>query len=368
MKDMIVQHPSLAHVQRELMATKIKGNGQDDMIPANDRTLASLLPQRKIVDQLVQIYVDNFETTHRVLHLPSFWEEYTRLWTMPHEARPEFVALVLLVIATTNCIKAQAPGSCPSMFRGDSSVERETAIMWVRNCDSWLKSQSHKHTNLTAYQLHCLSFIAKGMNSVKRKRTWMSAGNLMRLAMSAGLHRDAQIVNLRHANHPGQKKVSLFHQEMRRRLWTTISELELQAAHERGMPAMTRDLVEDCGPPLNIDDEDFNQDSEELPDSKPLSSCFTRASYQHLSRASWSLRTELTSLINGLEPQMPYEDVLLFDKKIMQALDEIPHWNDKESMVPRILLQLQLQQVGLFLIVPTPLVPYRALRDMFHDS
>lgn len=342
-----MQHPSLAHVQKELMATKIKGDGQEDTIPANDRTLASLLPQRKIVDQLVQIYVDNFETTHRILHLPSFWEEYTRLWTLPHEARPEFVALVLLMIATTNCIKDKSP----SMFRGDSSVERETAIMWIRSCDSWLRSQSQKHTTLSIYQLHCLSFMAKQMNSVKRKRTWMSAGNLMRLAMSAGLHRDAQIVNLRHARHLGHKKVSLFEQEMRRRIWTTISELELQAAQERGMPAMTRDLVEDCGHPLNIDDEEFNQASEKLPESKPLSH-FSRSSYLHLSRSSWPLRIELTSLINGPNSQMPYEDVILYDKRIMQALDAIPHWNDPASMVSRILLQIQLQQLLLFLHRP----------------
>ena len=49
---------------------------------------------------------------------------------------------------------------------------------------------------------------------------------------------------------------------------------------------------------------------------------------------------------------MPYEDVLLYDKKIMQCLDDIPHWHDLESQVARILLQLQLQQLLLFLHTP----------------
>lgn len=195
MKDMIVHHQGLASVQRELRNTKIKGPGQEDNLPANDKALINLLPQKKIADQLVQIYVDNLETTYRVLHLPSFWEEYSKFWGAPQQGRPAFAALLLLILATTYCVKERDS----SLFRGDSSVGRETAIMWIRTCDSWLQSQSQKHTNITVFQIHCISFIAKQMNSIKRKRTWTSAGNLLRLAISNGLHRDANIVNLRHA-------------------------------------------------------------------------------------------------------------------------------------------------------------------------
>lgn len=346
MKDMIVNYRPLAHVQNELNNAKTKGDRQEDTIPLPDQGLASLVPHRKITDQLVQIYVDNFETTHRVLHLPSFWDEYAKFWSAPREARPAFIALLLLILATTNCIREKGP----TTFRGDSSVERETAMMWIRNCDAWLRSQSQKHTTLIIFQLHCLSFIAKQMNSVKRKRIWTSAGTLTRHAMSAGLHRDAHIVNLRHGT-PSFKRVSVFDQEMRRRIWTTISELELQADLDRGMPSMTRDLVEDCGPPHNIDDNELDPSSEELPNPSPTSH-FTRSSYQNISRSSWSLRIELTSLINGPNSQMPYEDVLLYDKKIMQCLDEVPCWQDHESLVARILLQIQLQQLLLFLHKP----------------
>ncbi len=346
MKDMIVQHQALAPVQRDLKNTKIKGPGQEDSLPTNDKALINLLPQKKIADQLVQLYVDNLETTYRILHLPSFWEEYSKFWGAPQEGRPVFAALLLLILATTYCVKERDS----SMFRGDSSVGRETAIMWIRTCDSWLQSQSQKHTNMAVFQIHCLSFIAKQMNSIKRKRTWTSAGNLLRLAISHGLHRDAHIINLRHAT-PSSKKVSDFDQEMRRRMWSTISELELQAAFDRGMPATLRDLIEDCGPPLNIDDKDFDPSAEQLPGPKPISQ-YTRSSFQHLSHPSWSMRVELVSVINGPQPQMAYEDVLLYDKKIMQYLDEIPHWTDQESLVSRVLLQLQLQELLLFLHRP----------------
>lgn len=346
MKDMIVQHQGLAPVQRELHNTKIKGPGQEDSLPTNDKALISLLPPKRIADQLVQVYVDNLESTYRVLHLPSFWEEYSNFWNALQEGRPAFAALLLLMLASTYCVKERDS----SMFRGDSSVGRETAIMWIRTCDSWLQSQSQKHTNMAIFQIYCLSFIAKQMNSIKRKRTWTSAGTLMRLALSSGLHRDAHIINLRHAT-PSSKRVSAFDQEMRRRIWATISELELQAAFDRGMPAMLRDLVEDCGSPLNLDDKEFNSSAEQLPGPRPVSQ-YTRSSFLHLSRSSWSLRLELVSVINGPHVQQAYEDVLLYDKKIMQHLDEIPNWSDQAGLVSRVLLQLQLQVLLLFLHRP----------------
>ena len=346
MKDMTVQHQGLAPVQREFKNAKTKGHGQEDNPPTNDQTLIKSLPQKKTADQLVQIYVDNLETTYRVLHLPSFWEEYSKFWGAPQEGRPAFAALLLLIMATTHCVKE---GNSP-IFRGDSSVGRETAIMWIQTCDSWLQRQSQKYTSMVVFQIHCVSFIAKQVNSIKRKRTWTLAGNLMRVALSSGLHRDARILNMRQ-DKSSFKEVSVFDQEMRRRIWNTVSELELQAAFSRGMPTMLRDLVEDCGPPSNIDDEEFGPSVEQLPGEKSVSQ-YTRSSFQHLSRSSWSLRLELVSVINGPRPQMAYEDLLVYDKKIMQHLDEIPHWTDQASLVSRVLLELQLQALLLFLHRP----------------
>ena len=337
MKNMSLQHQELESVRRELSHTKIKGPGQGDHLPTDDKALFSLLPQKEIADQLVQIYVDSLESTYRILHLPSFWEEYTKFWNTPQEGRPAFAAILLLVLASTYCIKERDA----STFRGDSAGGRETAASWIRSCDSWLQSQSQKHTTMAIFQIHCLSFIAKQINSIKRKRIWTSAGNLMRLAISSGLHRDAHIVNLRQSR-PSCKRVSVFDQEMRRRIWATISELDLQAASDRGMPATLRDLVEDCGPPSNLDDEEFDPSAEQLPEPGPISK-FTRSSFQVLSRSSWFLRLELVSVINGPHPQMAYEVVLHYDRKIMQHLDEIPHWSDKASLVSKVLLQLQLQ-------------------------
>ena len=343
MKDMIVQHQELEPAQKDLKTAKVKGSGHDSF-PSDESSLISLLPQKDIADALVQLYVDNFESTYRVLHLPSFWEEYSTFWNAPQKGHSAFIVTLLLILASSHCIKKEYS----SIFRGDSSVGRETAIVWIRTCDSWLQSQSKKHTNVAIFQIHCLSFIAKKINSIKRKQIWISAGNLVRLALSSGLHRNAHIINLRHATSaPSCKRVTAFDQEMRRRIWATISDLEMQAAFERGMPAMLRDFVEDCGPPLNFDDKDIDPLADQLPEPRPISN-FTKSSFQHLSRSSWSLRLELLSAINGPNSQMSYELVLLYDKKIMQHLADIPYWSEPASLASTALLQLQLHA---FLIV-----------------
>lgn len=341
-----MQHQELGLKQRELKNTKIKGPSQEGNLPSDAKALISSLPRKEIADQLVQIYLDNLESTYRVLHLPSFWEEYSTFWAAPQEGRPVFAAILLLMLASSYCLKERNS----STFRGDSSVERETAILWIRTCDTWLQSQSQKHTTMAIFQTHCLSFIAKQITSIKRKRTWISAGNLLRLALSSGLHRDTTIINLRRSSSSG-RQVSPFDQEMRRRIWATISELELQAAFDRGMPAMLRDVVEDCSSPSNLDDQEFGPSVEQIPRSRPISH-YTMSSFQHLSRSSWSLRLELISLINGPHPHMAYESVLMYDKKILQHLDEIPEWRDKASSVSSVLLQLQLQALLLFLHRP----------------
>jgi hypothetical protein len=61
----------------------------------------------------------------------------------------------------------------------------------------------------------------------------------------------------------------MFDQEMRRRLWGTIVELEIEASIDRGVRPFSADLPSDCPPPSNLDDINFRKASERLPKEKP---------------------------------------------------------------------------------------------------
>lgn len=347
MKDMVIQHPGLAQFQREIKGEKVKAEVEFFQQKSGE-DLLHLVPSKEVTDSLVEIYIECFESTYRVLHLPSWLEEYLRFWEYPHEARPAFTALLLVMIAATSCLKPRNP----SILRGDSTLDRETAIKWICAVKAWLSSQSNKHVTMVYFQVNCVVFIAEHINGIKRKRTWTSIGTLSRLAMAAGMHRDAEIVNIRHGSLEN-RRVSLFDQEMRRRIWNTIVELELQTALERGMPAMLRDVIMDCGPPLNIHDDEVNQAMEKNPVSKPASD-FTQSSFLYHGHSILALRQDLVSFINGSTSASgtSYEDILQLDRQIIHALDDIPLWDSEKSCLPRALILLQLQNLLLLLHRP----------------
>ena len=346
MKDIVAQHPSLVHFQKEIKGEKVKAEA--DFTAPSDEYLYQLIPSKEVTDSLIELYIESFESTYRVLHLPSWSEEYHRFWESPAGARPEFVALLLVMIATTSCLKPRNP----FVLRGDSSLDRETAIRWIHAAKTWVHKQSNKHVKLVNFQIHCIIFIAENINDIKRKRTWTASGTLSRLAMATGLHRDAEMVNLLHGNLE-HRRVSLFDQEMRRRIWATIVELELQTSLERGMPATLRDAIVDCGPPLNVDDHDITPSMDKKAVSRPVSE-YTRSSFLYYSHSILPLRQDLVSLINcsALAQSTPYEDVLEFDRRLTQAVDDVPEWETDDGHLARTLVQLQLQDLLLLLHRP----------------
>ena len=289
---------------------------------ADGKSLFLLLSSQEATDQLVQLYLDNYETTHRILHVPTFRAEYRDFWNAPQDARPAFVAILLAILSVVCCI----PGRACFDHAGCSCKNRETAILWIQTCDSWIDLQSHKHTTIEVFQLQCLSLLAKRANSFKLKRQWAFAGDLQRTAMAVGLHLEPIL----HGD-----KINVYEREMRARLWATIVELELQASIDRGMPVAFGDKQYTARVPLNIDDEDFRELSKQMPMTKP-SSQFTRTAFQHISRSSLPLRIELTSLVNSPGYHLRYEDVLQYDRRIMEFLDALPDWSKDGAHVAQI--------------------------------
>lgn len=69
-----------------------------------DTEIAALLPEKNTVDELVSVYFQNFETTYRILHRPSFWKDYQIFWEDPQQRSPSMVVIILLVLATVRCL------------------------------------------------------------------------------------------------------------------------------------------------------------------------------------------------------------------------------------------------------------------------
>ncbi|KAJ0125260.1 hypothetical protein J7T55_006605 [Diaporthe amygdali] len=290
---------------------------------AADLELEQLLPSKMETDMLTSLYLDQFEQLHRIVHIPSFRRKYERFW-IPTEVRPAaYTALVLAMMAVSACMNSNS--SSPPKFTGMVSCAHQTAEKWIWACEEWHRKQSHKHRRLIHYQIALLLYLAKRVNNVKKKRFWTNSGILTREGISLGLHRDPD------AMIGASRNISVFNQEMRRRLWATIQEFDFQASFDHGLPTIVSSLHLDVKPPRNIDDDEFDETVTELPPSRPVSE-YTGASFQHLCRQSLPLRLELSKLLSGPPEDLDYEQVIRYTNEITQEIDALPSWDTSASM------------------------------------
>ncbi|CAI7569283.1 unnamed protein product [Penicillium pancosmium] len=312
MQDSIKQHPSLPRVQRELKSLQIKWKAEKQTaFPAVKMDFLHLFPNENTSNRLIHTYLDTVETTYRIVHVPSFWKEYQSFRVDRRAARPAFVILMLLMMSTASCLSEEK-----STHVGDSAVVRERAALWIEVSEHWLQNQSHKQIYLAIWQIRCLILLSKQVNVIKKKRIWTEAGTLLRQAMAAGFHRD-----------PGNlgQKCTGFDHEMRRRLWATITELELQASIDRGMPSALAGVSSDCATVQNIDDDDLIDEADDTSRSKNWD-LYTDSSYLHVSKSSFALRATLNSLVNNLGLPLQWEQVVDYEELVKAELESLPTW------------------------------------------
>lgn len=315
-KEILRRMPQLRE-HRNMWKHQRKEVGADLTMPDFD-TMVALLPEQTRTDALVQEYFGTLETTYRVLHAPTFFRKYKEFWTASFKGDfSGFVAQLLLVCASVNCSVAGGPAG----FSGRSSVGRVAALKWIELCQNWLDLQSQKHETLECFQVRVLLVIAKKLNCIKIKREWTASGYLLREAMSSGLHREPTVLS---------NNISVFVQEIRRRLWFTILELDLQVSLDRGMTASIGPFDWDTLPPLNLHDEDFDENTEKMPPTRPMTE-FTRTSFLCLAQQHLSLRLDIMSRMNSIRPCLESDTAIEIDQKIREILETFPQWSDNAA-------------------------------------
>jgi len=316
-------------------------------LPCLPNLLESVPPSPE-ADDLVRAYMKMFESTHRILHIPSFWREYGEFWRDTSKASSTFIAQLLLIMACGMLLHHNSEGEASTPRPTNEQVlHRRAAVRWVHTVERWLCHR--QKPDIALVRIHCLLVIAKRVNSIELHALWVSVGTLVRLAMTMGLHRDPDSL----------RNVSVFHAEMRRRLWATILEFDLQTAMERGMPIREGNYY-DCRPPLNLNDWDIMESTGVPP--VPTRGAFTETSFQVVLSHSLPVRMEVARLVNNLDAEPPYEEILRLDKKVMQCLQDIPHHlkietNSKVQIEagmspPKQLLDLYLRRFLLLLHAP----------------
>lgn len=316
-------NPILARVRPDLERVK---KGLWKRKPLNEpfpepttASLIALLPSRGVVDELISLYLTYIESQHRILHVPSFLREVDHFFAMlenPTNISIPFVVQLLLVLA---CAWNLADvGSLQE--KSPTPLKCYTAVEWVLHAEKWIDNAHIKRPEITALRLYILLVVAQNCFGTKRSKAWLSTGTLIRHAMLAGYHRDPN----------KYARISVFNKEMRRRIWMTIVELDLQVAIDRGMPPNIQSSDYDTMPALNINDEEIHEGSTEAPKGRPLSE-ITDSSFATAMARSLPIRLRACQLMHSPRISCRYEEILRLDWELSRQLSRIPAWVMSES-------------------------------------
>lgn len=266
--------------------------------------LEEMVPSRGVADQLLRLYLDTFETTFRILHIPTFLQQYNNYWTSDEKPDSAFIAQLLAVLAAGSCFYT------PSAERDDRDSYQKPAMKWIMAVQSYISCTFVSPSiDFKMIQVQCLLLVARLGVAGDGDVAWSSSGSLIRSAMTMGLHRDPSRF---------RKAMAPFWAELRRRLWMTIVELDLKISLDRGVPPSV-DLDEcDCGPPSNWDDNEMTEKMEHGPVESTLTNA-SRNFYQTILVKTLPLRYRIARKINTLNFKLSYDDALRMGEELLRS-------------------------------------------------
>lgn len=278
----------------------------DSMTPIQKR-MADVLPSKAACDHLVQVYMNGSGTIYRVLHIPSFMSQYNRYWGGGQQ--PDYFLPQLLSILA---IGYRFLGAGKGQFQNDrEGIHMPTACALVR---AWLDGLRGKQlVEFSSLQTEVLALMAQRVLNSQNHDTWQHLGLLVRMAMTMGLHRDPS--EFAHEILP-------FWAEQRRKLWTTILELDIHMSIQCNLPSCIRDGDFTCRPPRNLNDDELYPNMTELPPSKPIE-VHTSSRIQVFAANTLTTRLKVVDLVNRTDSLQDYQQILDVGNELERVLDDI---------------------------------------------
>ncbi|POS70117.1 hypothetical protein DHEL01_v211488 [Diaporthe helianthi] len=263
--------------------------------------LSQDLPPKHLCDVLVDRYLETIELLYRIQHTPSFKRDYEAIWAKP-ETQPEahFLVQLKLVLAIGTVT-----------FDSNFSM-RTQATRWVYEAQTYLAEPIFKsRLRISIVQTRILHLLAMELVDVAGDSIWISAGALIRGAITMGLHRDP-----RHL-----PEMTPMAAEMRRRLWNTILEVTLQASLSKGGPPLLSMTDFDAETPGNIEDEALTAGPGNVPEDN---NDITTMSIPRALRMTYPARLKVAKFLNDHDPTGgTYEETIQLDTEVREAFKSL---------------------------------------------
>ncbi|CEJ93328.1 hypothetical protein VHEMI08921 [[Torrubiella] hemipterigena] len=279
-------------------------------IPASEIELRNGLPLKHTVLALCSRYFNSMDNAVSVIHGPTFIEQLKTHWKDPSKTPMMWLGLLYSVLCLAMLSYGKV-GDEPGEYRGKTTEMAEEFRLRTVQC--LMKAD---YTRPVDYTVETMLLYLLGEYTSRWDADlglWMIHSMVIRVAYRMGYHRDAKSF----------PNISPFQAEMRRRTWCLMRMTDSMFSHQVSLPSMINPEECDTLPPSNLNDDDLSFDMLQPPTPRPLSEP-TPISYMICKAQLVSEVGNILSSTHKIKQAMPYDDILRFDAKLLQVMQEMP--------------------------------------------
>ncbi|ENH74497.1 hypothetical protein FOC1_g10009915 [Fusarium oxysporum f. sp. cubense race 1] len=304
--------------------------------------LLASIPARSVVDRMVVRYFNTKGVVPSILHSGRFLQEYDKFWQDPPAMPCIWIGLLFSAMCVATLCQHSIDDPTDPEIQGRVRVFREQTLHSLI-LGQYTRGGEYVLETLINY-LICESF----MSQEDETGLWLVQGIIVQLALSQGYHRDPH-------NFPS---ITPFSGEMRRRVWAVIVQLDLRLSSQMALPCVLKSQQYDTTEPRNLLDTDFDENTIDLPPSRPETEV-TPVLYSLAKGRIDKMMGLVNDIVNDTK-EHPYTEIVELDRKLQEAEASLPpifKWQPlsqsfmvaPEIAMHRVLLQLAIQRLTIWL-------------------
>lgn len=272
------------------------------------------LPSKLFTDRVISCYFNAKFHAVPFIHAHQFRRQYEAFWEDPSSTGFLWISLLFSVLGAGALLAKAKLTNEPGLLQ---SIEEPAFYLAISaRCLITGNYLECRPGSVEALLQHAHS---RNMQRQDEDRVlWALYGLAVRMAQLQGYHRDPSKLPV---------PVSPFEGEMRRRTWFMIQSAELLVALHSGLPPMIYESLSDTEHPINLLDEDFDEDTAVLPPARPPTDPTPILAYIAKSKLSVILRRVMLHALAVKRPT--YQETMLLS-------DQLQAWHDAQPGCLRI--------------------------------
>ena len=218
-----------------------------------EQVLSQFLPPKEEVDRIVSAYFRSRTIAAPFFHTGHFRRSYQLFWNNPSATSPLWVSVLFSIL---NIITRTATAlSSPVTEEVKVIPQFDMAAAHCLMIGEYYRPQKLAFEALLLH-LHSICITSADLGP----DVAILFGTLARLAIVMGYHKDPD---------GSRQSISVFEVEMRRRAWSLFMQLDVLISFQLGLPTNVQSSSWDTKAPTNLLDSEFDEDTIELPPSRP---------------------------------------------------------------------------------------------------